>query len=452
MPRAEAEQQSSSQTGRLLPLWTLPTAAPPPPPTSTDPSSLVPTFAAATVDTTAADTTNIDTTTVDEDTFEALGVPTALLRGVAEAGFERPTHCQSVAIPAILEGRDVLMQAPAGTGKTAAFAIGGLARLLSEKSGGTMLVLSPTKDLACQTHSMFHRLAKATHSREALATHVSYGGKQSDTADLNRAIRRSSRVALSATPGRALQHLERVLNPDNVRVLVVDEFDTMLDRFHDEVRDVTRLLPHDCHIIMVSATANADAVDVARRILRDPVEVSGENRVSASVAQYVVDCGDRDADGGDSVQRGALVELVQMSRARGRTIVFANSIDLVDSLAAELASEGISKVAAVLGRLPLEQRDAAVAKFRTGDVEVLVATDSVARGFDVQQVGTVFHFGVARDHASYVHRSSRCGRQGRRGVAVSIVAGDDERRWLRRIEGAEGAAIRPLPEHALDSA
>jgi superfamily II DNA/RNA helicase len=203
MPRAEAEQQSSSQTRRLMPLWALPTAVPPPPAPSTDPSPLVSTVDTTNIDTTTTttDTSDTDVEVLDEDTFEALGVPIDGTLVWRRRGLGL-THCQSVAIPAILEGRNVLMQAPAGTGKTAAFASGDLARLLSKKSGDTMLVLSPTNDLACQTHGMLHRVAKATHSREALATHVSYGGKQSDTVDLNRAIRRSSRVAVCNTGSR----------------------------------------------------------------------------------------------------------------------------------------------------------------------------------------------------------------------------------------------------------
>jgi len=208
-----------------MPLWAEPSVAPAPAAaapaaaaalTFTDPSH--PPSATTTADSNDGDNKDNDdnddaaAAAVEEedvDTFEALGVPRALLRGIAKAGFERPTHCQSVAIPAVLKGRDVLMQAPAGTGKTAAFAIGGLARLLGEKSGSTMLVLSPTKDLACQTHGLLDRLAKATNTNIALATHVSYGGKHGDTADLNGVLCRSSRVAMSAAPSARSQPRQR---------------------------------------------------------------------------------------------------------------------------------------------------------------------------------------------------------------------------------------------------
>jgi len=379
----------------------------------------------------------------EPESFDQMGLPQRLLRGVSEIGFEQPTPCQRRAIPALVAGRDVLLQAPAGTGKTGAFAIGGLGRVLSQSPpGSTILVVSPNKDLAVQTGKAFTAMLRHAHG---VRVHLSYGGKHRDTAELRDKVRSGCKVVVSATPGRALQALgdRGALSPDSVALLVVDEFDTMLDRFHDEMQDITRAIPPQCQICMTSATANDDVLATARKILRNPVEFSGSNKVTPSVQQQMVDCGSAD------FKLAALIDLVPHAVAKGRSIVFSNSIPTIKLLAQELHTSGVPGVAMVHGEMTLADRDAVVSDFRDGTLKVLVAADAVARGFDVQQVATVFHFDVALNHAGYVHRSSRCGRQGRRGLAISLVAGR-ELEWLRGFEAAEGKRIEPLSESSFD--
>jgi ATP-dependent RNA helicase DeaD len=399
----------------------------------------------AVVTTDAEPSAAVDDARPRAESFQTMAIPASLLAGVLEMGYEAPTPCQQLAIPALMDGRDVLLQAPAGTGKTGAFAIGGLGRMIAQpRPGSVTMVISPNKDLAVQTAKALQAMLRTTNVR----VHTSYGGKPRDSQELKQKVRSRSCIVVSATPGRAVQHLgERgPLDPRMVTLLVVDEFDKMLDRFHDEVQDITRLLPLDCQICMTSATANPDVVGVARKILRDPVEFSGTNSVTPSVCQYMIDCGHAEQ------KVATLLDLLPRAATMGRVIVFANSIPSVERLTVELTA-GLAKthvrVGMVHGEMDLAARDQVVKAYRDGELNVLVATDAIARGFDVQQVSTVFHFGVARDHAGYVHRSSRAGRQGRRGLAVSLVAGH-EIDWLRQFEDLEGKEIKPMPGTAFD--
>lgn len=378
----------------------------------------------------------------DSDAWGCLGLPTPLCKKIAMMGFEHPTECQQKAIPSIKDGRDVLLQSVAGSGKTGTFLIGGLCQLMRRR--GTMLILSPNKYLAQQTAKVARQF---TPKQKGIEVHCSYGGKPKDSLELRKRLRVNKSVVLSATLGRALQHLDEggPLNPDSVRLLVVDEFDKMLNEHHDEMKSITRIIPSDCQVVMVSATADGQSVEIARNILRDPAEFAGENRVSQSVSQYTVDCSDD-----VNVKYDVLIDLLPRLSTKGQVIIFSNDIQAIDTLSAALSERGAPDFGVVHSQIARDKRDQALQKFCQGVFKILIASDTVSRGFDLQHVRCVINFDVPSSHKNYVHRANRAGRQGRCGIVITLSTSQDYKR-LEYFRHAEHGALRDLTCDAIDN-
>ncbi|HKG56984.1 MAG TPA: DEAD/DEAH box helicase [Candidatus Limnocylindrales bacterium] len=364
--------------------------------------------------------------------FAALGIATPLLRALAELGYEEPTPIQVAAIPPLLDGRDVLAEAPTGTGKTAAFAlpalqrIGGGGRAARGSDGrARVLVLVPTRELAMQVAEAIHRYGQPFGARVLPV----YGGQA--IGQQLRVLRRGVDV-LVATPGRAVDHLTRgSIDLDAVEVVVLDEADEMLDMgFAEDLDTVLTATPSERQTALFSATISPQIARVAKRHMRDAVRVSvararGErNDGAARVRQvaYVV----RRADKPAALSR--ILDLEDPTSA----LVFARTRGEVDDLTERLSSHG-HDAAALHGGMAQEQRDRVMGRFREGALDVLVATDVAARGLDIEHVSHVVNYDIPSNPDSYVHRIGRTGRAGREGVAITLVE-PREHRLLRNIE------------------
>ena len=359
--------------------------------------------------------------------FSGLGLDAALLQTLGELGYEEPTPIQREAIPPLLAGRDLLAQAPTGTGKTAAFALPILQALeagRASEAAASAIVLVPTRELAMQVAEALTRYGGNLGVRVLPV----YGGQP--IGQQLRGLRRGVDIVV-ATPGRAVDHLTRgSMRLDAVRIVVLDEADEMLDMgFAEDLEAILTAIPAERQTALFSATISPTVRRIADRHLKSPVRVtvhaeSGAGDGMARVRQvaYVVKRSDKLA---------ALCRLLDVEDPAS-ALVFARTRGEVDDLAAALSSRG-HDAGALHGGLSQEQRDRVMGRFRDGSLDVLVATDVAARGLDIEHVSHVVNFDVPSDPDAYVHRIGRTGRAGREGTAITLVE-PREHRLLRNIE------------------
>ena len=365
----------------------------------------------------------------DADGFVGLELDPRLLSTITALGYEEPTPIQREAIPPLLAGRDLLAEAPTGTGKTAAFALPTLQRIAIGEAGDgatSALVLVPTRELAMQVAEALTR-----YGREMGARVVPIYGGQPIGQQL-RGLRRGVDIVV-ATPGRAVDHLTRgSLRLDRVRVVILDEADEMLDMgFAEDLETILTATPADRQTALFSATVSPTITRIAKRHLREParIKVHAERATRDGVARvrqvaYVVRRTDKLA---------ALCRILDVEDPTS-TLVFGRTRGEVDDLAEALSARG-HDAAALHGGLVQEGRDRIMNRFRDGSLDVLVATDVAARGLDIDHVSHVVNFDVPSNPDAYVHRIGRTGRAGREGVAITLVE-PREHRLLRNIEAA----------------
>ena len=358
--------------------------------------------------------------------FSDLGLPEVILRALTHAGYVTPTPIQARAIPPLLEGRDLLGIAQTGTGKTAAFALPILDRLLRERRRAAprsvrALVLAPTRELAAQIADSFRTYGQ--FAQISVATVVGGVGHLPQIKALSRGL-----DVLVATPGRLIDHLASGnLRLDQTEVVVLDEADHMLDLgFIVPIRQIIARLPAARQNLFFSATMPKEIASLAAEMLRDPVEIKVTPAATTAerIAQevYLVD---------GSSKRHVLVELLERPDFQ-RTIVFTRTKRGADRVAEHLEGAGIA-AAAIHGNKSQNQRQRALDGFRIGRTRVLVATDIAARGIDVDGVTHVVNFDLPEVAEAYVHRIGRTARAGADGAAMSLCD-DSERGLLRAIE------------------
>ncbi|MDM7831150.1 DEAD/DEAH box helicase [Cellulomonas edaphi] len=354
--------------------------------------------------------------------FSDLGMPSALMRAVADLGFETPSAIQAQAIPALLDGRDIVGVAQTGTGKTAAFGLPLLAAVDPSLGAVQAVVLTPTRELAMQVADAIQSFA--AHLPGLTVVPV-YGG--SPFLPQQRALQRGAQVVVG-TPGRVIDHLERrTLVMDQVRFLVLDEADEMLRMgFAEDVDKVLSRAPQQRQVALFSATMPAQIRRVAEKHLRDPLEITVARQSSTvtSVRQTYAVVPFRH-------KVGALSRVLAVSDADA-AIVFVRTRGAAEEVGSALVEKGIS-AAYISGDVAQGEREKIVDRLRSGALDVLVATDVAARGLDVDRIGLVVNFDVPREPETYVHRIGRTGRAGREGEALSFVTPSEQSR-LRQIE------------------
>jgi ATP-dependent RNA helicase RhlE len=358
--------------------------------------------------------------------FQDLGLNETLLKTLRQEGYDTPTPIQVQAIPPVLAGRDVLGIAQTGTGKTAAFALPILQRLLADKKPAPrracrVLVLSPTRELASQIGESFKTYGRGT----GISVAIVYGGVK--YGPQMRALAGGVDV-LVATPGRLLDHVgEKVLDLSHTEIFVLDEADQMLDLgFVKPIRQVASRLPKQRLNLFFSATMPTEIGKLADELLSNPVKVAVTPQATTieKIAQQVLFV--------EGARKRALLSELFADPKWTRTLVFTRTKRGADRVAAYLEAAGV-EAAAIHGDKSQGQRERALAAFKAGDVRALVATDIAARGIDVDAVSHVVNFELPNVPESYVHRIGRTARAGASGVAVSLVA-DDERNLLKDIQ------------------
>jgi ATP-dependent RNA helicase RhlE len=363
--------------------------------------------------------------------FSDFALRPQLLQAVTELGYVDPTPIQTRAIPIILEGRDLMGAAQTGTGKTAAFALPILERLMltpSVQRSARALILVPTRELASQVSDSFRTLARNLPLRGTLV----FGGV-SPRPQID-ALARGVDIIV-ATPGRLLDHLQtRAVDLSKIEILVLDEADRMLDMgFIRPIRKLIAALPAKRQTLMFSATFSDDIRSLAKSLLRDPVSIDVSPR---NAPPQLVDHRVYHVD--SSAKHPLLTRLIVDGDIR-QTLVFTRTKHGANRLAERLTRDGLS-CAAIHGNKSQAARTRALEDFKCGRIRILVATDIAARGLDITELPQVVNFELPHVPEDYVHRIGRTGRAGARGQAVSFVS-REERDRLRAIEKMLGRSI-----------
>ncbi len=369
------------------------------------------------------------------DTFESMGLPEKLLRGIFAYGFERPSDIQTKAIVPICEGKDVLAQARSGTGKTATFSIGAMSRIDVALRKTQVLVMVHTRELAQQIRAV----ASALGEHMGLQVYAATGGTPIRE-DL-RALEKGTHMIVG-TPGRIYDLMNRrALTREHIRVLVLDEADQMLeDRFKEQILCILQMgFPKECQVALFSATMPESVVEVANTLLQDPVRilVPPEEVTLDGIKQFYV------ALDKEEWKYDVLADLYKQLTIN-QALIYCNKRQRAEWLAEKMTAEGFP-LSFIHGDMDPEERGKRMRDFRSGAVRVMISTDLLARGIDIQQISLVINFELPAQRENYIHRIGRSGRFGRKGVAINII-GPDEQRALKEIEAHYATTIQALPE------
>ncbi len=378
--------------------------------------------------------------------FAQLGLAEPLVRALDAKGYTTPTPIQRDAIPIVLDGRDLLGIAQTGTGKTAAFVLPSIQRLVAAEkrvlpTHCRMLVLAPTRELTSQIAENARGYAK--FSKLSVATVFGGTSINKNRQDMSRGI-----DILCATPGRLIDLVEQgFVNLSMLEVLVLDEADQMLDLgFIHALKKIVRMIPKKRHTLFFSATMPTSIRQLADSFLSDPATVSV--KPAATTAERV----DQSVTFVTQAEKQALLTLVLQNPAVERALVFTRTKHGADRVVKLLAGNGIV-ANAIHGNKSQPQRERALAAFKSGGAPILVATDIAARGIDVSGVSHVINFELPNVPEQYVHRIGRTARAGASGIAIAFCA-DDERPYLRDIEKLtrQKLTVEPLPDDFVNKA
>lgn len=344
------------------------------------------------------------------ESFRKLGIPEHILKSLSELKFGTPSEIQEKAIPLVMQGKDVIGGSATGSGKTLVFAVGIIDRVAPGK-GVQALILEPTRELAEQVKKAMRHFAKNTQ----LKIDAIYGGVSMEPQ--LKALEKSEVVI--GTPGRLLDHLERdTLQSDNIKILVLDEADRMLDMgFIDDVEKIIRQVPPKRQTLMFSATIDGNISYLSKKYMQNPVEVSAEAYVDASKMHQVY------YEIESHLKFSLLVHLLQKEPA-GLVMVFCNTRKNADFVAKNLKFSGIDSLA-IHGGFSQEKRTRTMETFNSQKALVLVCTDIAARGLDIKGVSHVYNYDIPKDSKDYVHRIGRTARAGKEGKAISLLTQRD---------------------------
>jgi len=350
------------------------------------------------------------------ESFDDMELKDSLLRGVYSFGFEKPSMIQQLAIRPVTAGGDVIGQAQSGTGKTGAFTIGILNRIDDSKKHLQAIVMLPTRELALQVNDVVKGISAHMDIEVVLAIGGASTREQLDS------ISRGAQFMIG-TPGRIFDLISTKLSRESVagvNMLVMDEADEMLSAgFQEQVREIFRYIPSDIQVCLFSATLNPDVMRITEKFLREPTNilVEKESLTLDGIRQYYVSLREQD-------KFHVLMDLYE-TMSIAQCIIYCNSRGKVEEVARSLVSNGFT-VGAIHGQMEWSERKAIMEDFRCGKLRVLLATDLLARGIDVQQVSVVINYDVPRDVANYLHRIGRSGRFGRKGIGINFVTSDGE--------------------------
>ncbi|KAL9254029.1 Eukaryotic initiation factor 4A-3-like protein [Drosera capensis] len=370
--------------------------------------------------------------------FDAMGLKEDLLRGIYAYGFEKPSAIQQRAISPIINGRDVIAQAQSGTGKSSMIALSVCQMVDTGIREIQALILSPTRELATQTEKVILAIGDYMN----IQAHACIGGKSvgEDIRKLEYGVH-----VVSGTPGRVVDMIKRrTLRTRNIKLLILDESDEMLNRgFKEQIYDVYRYLPPELQVVLISATLPNEILEITSKFMTDPIRilVKRDELTLEGIKQFFVAV-EKDEWKFDTLCD--LYDTVTITQA----VIFCNTRRRVDWLTEKMRINNFT-VSSIHGDMPQKERDAIMDEFRSGTTRVLITTDVMARGIDVQQVSLVINYDLPNNRELYIHRIGRSGRFGRKGVAINFVKSDDIK-ILRDIEQYYSTQIDEMPMNVAD--
>ncbi|KJE89638.1 eukaryotic translation initiation factor 4A isoform 1B [Capsaspora owczarzaki ATCC 30864] len=372
------------------------------------------------------------------DNFDAMNLREDLLRGIYAYGFEKPSAIQQRAILPAIKGHDVIAQAQSGTGKTATFSISVLQSIDTSIPHCQALILAPTRELAQQIQKVVIALGDYMNAN----CHACIGG--TNVQEDMKKLQNGAHIVVG-TPGRVQDMINRrALRTDRIKMFVLDEADEMLSRgFKDQIYDVFRLMPPTIQVVLLSATMPADVLEVTTHFMRNPIRilVKREELTLDGIRQFYI------AVDKEEWKLDTLCDLYETLNVT-QAVIFTNTRRKVDWLTEKMHAKDFT-VSALHGDMDQKERDVIMREFRSGSSRVLITTDLLARGIDVQQVSLVINYDLPTNRENYIHRIGRGGRFGRKGVAINFLTADDTR-TLREIEQFYNTQIEEMPMNVAD--
>tara|TARA_B100001094_G_scaffold304554_1_gene333623 strand:+ start:607 stop:1743 length:1137 start_codon:yes stop_codon:yes gene_type:complete len=374
-----------------------------------------------------------------ELSFDNLGINDNLLRGIYSYGFEKPSNIQNKSIPIINTGKDIIAQSQSGTGKTGAFTIGALNNIDIENKSVQAIIISPTHELAEQTYEVITNLSsymKDINIKKVIGkTNMNQSKIELET----------NPQILIATPGRLLDMINRkYIFTDNIKMLIFDEADEILSRgFMDTIYQIIRFIPSDTQILLFSATIPSEILSLAEKFMTNPEQilVNKEELTLEGIKQFYVNCNIY------KWKYDVLYELYD-SISINQCIIYINTKSTLINLAQKLEEDNYP-ISYIHGELTSELRKKNLEDFKNGQTRILLSTDLLSRGIDIQQLSLVINFDLPKNKETYIHRIGRSGRYGRKGIAINFIC-NNEMDELDELKKHYNTNIEEMPENISD--
>ena len=365
--------------------------------------------------------------------FDDMNLKDSLLRGIYSYGYEKPSAIQQKAIIPCTEGKDIIAQAQSGTGKTATFTIGLLQRLEETEQTTQVIILSHTRELAIQIHEVVSNISNFMN----VSINLSVGGI--DVRDNIHSLSDKPHIIIG-TPGRVLDMIQRrYIDINTIKLLVIDEADELLSNiFISQIKDIFSFLPSKMQVCLFSATMNDHFFDITNKFMNEPVKIliKNDELTLEGIQQYYVNVERND------YKYDTLIDLYS-SFSMCQSIIYCNSKRMVDILSERLIKENFT-VSFIHSGLSQVERNKRIKEFRDGISRILISTDLLARGIDIQQISLVINYDIPKEKENYIHRIGRSGRYGRKGVALNFATNYDIDK-LKEIEKYYSTHIEILP-------
>lgn len=378
-------------------------------------------------------TKNIDYNNLICETFDDLNLKESILRGIYGYGYEKPSSIQKKAIQPVLDGRDIIAQAQSGTGKTATFSIGVLQNIDETSLETQAIILCHTRELALQVQNVIQNLGQYMN----INFNISVGGTMVQD-NINQLLKNPHIVI--GTPGRVLDMInKKALNTRHLKMLVIDEADEMLSKiFSNQIYDIFRFLPNNIQVGLFSATMTEEFFKLTKCFMRDPVTilVKNDELTLDGIKQFYINLE-------KSEYKFATLCDIYETCSVNQTMIYCNSRKNVDDLYNELIRNNFS-VAYIHGDMGQSERNQIMEEFRSGTTRVLISTDLLSRGIDIQQISLVINYDIPNNIECYIHRIGRSGRYGRKGSAINFVTNYDVKK-MAEIERYYSTQIDELP-------
>ena len=374
-----------------------------------------------------------DYNNITTESFEDIGLKNDLLRGIYSYGFEKPSVIQQKAIKPLIDGHDVIGQAQSGTGKTATYSIGVLQNIDHTKDNIQAIILAHTRELALQIQKVITNLSLYLN----INLNLSVGGTSSrENID---SLLNNPHIVIG-TPGRILDMInKKALNTKFLKLLIIDEADEMLSKiFSNQIYDIFRFLPNNIQVGLFSATMTPEFFKLAKCFMRNPVKIliKNEELTLEGIKQFYVNI-ER-----NEYKYSTLCDFYNVCNL-AQTIIYCNSKKMVDDLYNRLIDDSFS-VEQIHGDMSQEQRNNIMENFRSGNSRILITTDLLSRGIDIQQISLVINYDIPNNIESYIHRIGRSGRFGRKGTAINFITNYDVNK-MKEIEQYYSTVVEELP-------